>query len=137
MKTTTPAATMLSENGRDGKIESDDKTFVVDFAPADGADGADGITPEHLFAGAYAACFHSALKSAAGKAHHDITGSTVVVTTRLVEQPDHGTALTVDLRASIPGVSASDAGRLLHQAHGSCPYSKAVRGNITVNLSLD
>lgn len=131
---TTPAATILSDNGRDGKLEADDIPFSVDFAHAEDTDG---VTPEHLFAGAYAACFHSALKSAAQKGHHDITGSTVVATARLVEQPDHGSALAVDLRASIPGVSANDAGRLLHQAHSSCPYSKAVRGNVTVSLSLD
>ena len=130
----TPAATILSDNGRDGKIEADDVSFSVDFTHADDTEG---VTPEHLFAGAYAACFHSALKSAAKKGHHDITGSTVVATARLVEQADHGSALAVDLRASIPGVSANDAGRLLHQAHSSCPYSKAVRGNVTVSLSLD
>lgn len=131
---TTSAATMTSANGRDGKIEAEDKIFSIDFAPEEGGEG---ITPEHLFAAAYTACFHSALRSAAKKARRDITGSRVVAAVRIVEQPDHGDALMVDLRASIPGVGASDAGRLLHQAHSSCPYSNAVRGNIAANLSLD
>jgi organic hydroperoxide reductase OsmC/OhrA len=47
---------------------------------------------------------------------------------------------TVDLRATMPtmpGVNAADAEHLMNLAHQTSPYSKATRGNITVNLSFD
>lgn len=129
------AAEMLSENGRDGKIEAADGSLSVDFRA--GSDDRPAPTPEHLFAGAYAACFHSALKSLAGSAHKDIAGSTVVACARLADNGSGGSVLAVTLRASIPGVSESDARHLLHQAHEKCPYSRAVRNNVTVTLALD
>lgn len=133
---TLQTGTMISENGRDGKIEADDKTFAIDFQAA-GETKKDGITPEHLFAGAYAACFHSALKAQARKAHKAIEGSTLTARVRLVERDDGELELAVELRASLPGVSVSEGEHLLHQAHARCPYSKAVRGNIGVTLALD
>jgi Ohr subfamily peroxiredoxin len=132
---TPPQAEVLSENGRDGKIDAADGSLSVDFRP--GSDGQSAPTPEHLFAGAYAACFHSALKSLAASAHQDIAGSTVVATARVAENGGSGSVLAVTLRASIPGVSESDARHLLHQAHEKCPYSRAVRNNVTVTLALD
>jgi lipoyl-dependent peroxiredoxin len=36
-----------------------------------------------------------------------------------------------------PGVKDSDARHLMNLAHEACPYSKATRGNINVNLSFD
>lgn len=136
METASPsAAEVLSENGRDGKIEAADGSLSVDFTA--GSDDHPAPTPEHLFAAAYAACFHSALKSLAKSAHQDITGSTVVANARLAENGGGASVLAVTLRASIPGVSESDARHLLHQAHDKCPYSRAVKNNITVTLALD
>jgi osmotically inducible protein OsmC len=131
---TLQTAEVVSDLGRDGKIETPGRTFAIDFAPADETHG---ITPEHLFAGAYAACFHSALKSAAERANLDISGSTVVARVELGDEGNNQSALAVTLRASLPGASDHEARRLLHDAHQSCPYSRAVRNNITVNLELD
>jgi Ohr subfamily peroxiredoxin len=129
------AAEVISDNGREGRVEASDGTLSVDFnAPVDGSPAP---TPEHLFAAAYAACFHSALKSLARSAHQDIMGSTVIVCARVAEDDSGVASLVLDLRATIPGLSEGDARRLLHQAHDKCPYSRAVRGNVSVGLSLD
>jgi lipoyl-dependent peroxiredoxin len=55
----------------------------------------------------------------------------------LVENERGEYELRVELLASLPGVSRTDADHLLHQAHTTCPYSKAVRGNVNVTLTLD
>lgn len=127
-------AEMIAEGGRDGKVESVGGGFSV---PLSSDEQPESLTPEHLFGGAYAACFLGALKNAAEKAHIDLTGPTVVARAHLEEDNEGGYQLEVDLRATLPGVSASDAEHLLHLAHQTCPYSKATRGNINVNLSTD
>jgi lipoyl-dependent peroxiredoxin len=129
--TATRTAEVLSQRGRDGRIEASDRSLDFDLS----ADGAP--TPEHLFAAAYAACFHSALRSAAKTAHLDIAGSTVIARVTLREDEKGGSRLEVELRAAIPGVSADQGERLLHQAHETCPYSRAVRGNVNVRLGTD
>ncbi len=128
------AGEVLSEKGRDGKVEAADGSLAVDFKSGDEGRAP---TPEHLFAAAYAACFHSAILSLAAGAHQTITGSTVIAHARLVENGHLGPALAVDLRASLPGLGEADARHLLHQAHNKCPYSRAVRDNIIVTLALD
>lgn len=131
LQTATCTAEVLSQQGRDGRVEASDHSLSVDLA----AEGAP--TPEHLFAAAYAACFHSALLSAAKTAHLDIAGSTVVARVTLGEDEKGESQLAVELRAAIPGVSADRAERLLYQAHQTCPYSRAVRGNVDVRLRTD
>lgn len=129
---TLQSASILSENGRDGKVESPDGRLDIDFSNED-----ETTTPEHLFAAAYAACFHSALKSAATRAHQEIEGSTVRVDVHLNEVSERDARLAVEIKASIPGVKEADARALLNQAHTTCPYSKALRGNVEVTLTLD
>ena len=60
-----------------------------------------------------------------------------VARARLEEDAQGDYQLQVDLRAALPGVRESEAEHLMHLAHETCPYSKATRGNITVNLSFD
>ena len=126
---------MIAEGGREGRVESPDGALPVDLSSEE-QNGS--VTPEHLFAGAYAACFLGALKNHAEKAHvQNVDGFTLVGRAHL-EEDDHGEyQLQVDLRATMPGVSSADAEHLMNLAHQTCPYSKATRGNITVNLSFD
>lgn len=129
-------AEMISQGGRSGKVDSSDGSLSATFTPPK-ADHTGGLTPELLFAGAYAACFHGAILAMAAKAHFKIEGSTVVAKVSLVENERGEWNLKVDLRASLPGVSRSDGEHLIHQAHTNCPYSKAVRGNIEVTVGTD
>ncbi len=133
---TIQVAEVISQGGRSGSVETPDKSFSAKFAPMTDH-GADGLTPEHLFGAAYASCFHGAVLAAAEKGHFKIVGSTVVAHVALLENERGEYGLRVELRASLPGVSRSDAQHLLNLAHSSCPYSKAVRGNIDVTLTTD
>ena len=130
---TVHVAEMIAEGGRDGRVEAPGG-FAVDLAS--GEQNGD-VTPEHLFAGAYAACFLGSLQNHAKKAHLKVEGFALVGRAHLEEDARGEYQLQVDLRATMPGVSTADAEHLMNLAHQTCPYSKATRGNITVNLSFD
>jgi osmotically inducible protein OsmC len=125
---------MIAEGGRDGTVESDSGSLSLRLSSGDDARA---VTPEHLFGAAYAACFLESLKNALKKSHLHVEGVTVVARVHLDEDAEGNYRLNVDLRASLPGVSDSDAEHIMNLAHQSCPYSRATRGNINVNLTFD
>jgi Ohr subfamily peroxiredoxin len=127
-------AEMIAQGGRDGRVEAAEADLAVQLSTDEQRDS---VTPEHLFAGAYASCFLGSLESAAEKAHIKTSGVTVVARVHLEEDNRGGYVLNVDLRATLPGLNDSDAQHLMNLAHQSCPYSKATRGNLNVNLSFD
>jgi Ohr subfamily peroxiredoxin len=127
-------AEMVAQGGRDGKVEAADGNFSVSLSSDNQPQS---LTPEHLFAGAYAACFLGALKNAATTAHLPTEGMTVVARAHLDEDSRGGHNLQVELRAAMPGVEENDARHVMNLAHQTCPYSKATRGNINVTLEFD
>jgi Ohr subfamily peroxiredoxin len=127
-------AEMIAQGGRDGRVEAPDGGFAVQLS-TDERPGS--VTPEHLFAGAYGSCYLGALKNAAETAHLPTEGMTVTALAHLEEDNRGGYRLNVELRASIPGVSAQDGRHVMNIAHQTCPYSKATRGNINVSLAFD
>jgi Ohr subfamily peroxiredoxin len=127
-------AEMIAQGGRDGRVEAPDGAFAVDLS-TDEEPGS--VTPEHLFAGAYASCYLGALQNALDKSHLQVDGVTVVGRAHLEEDDRGGYRLNVDLRATLPGLKDKDAEHVMNLAHQTCPYSKATRNNINVNLSFD
>jgi osmotically inducible protein OsmC len=127
-------AEMIAQGGRDGTVDAPGAGFNVKLSSEEKPDS---ITPEHLFAGAYAACFLGALKNAAETAHLPTEGMTVMARAHLEEDSRGGYNLNVELRAAMPGIGEADGKHILHLAHQTCPYSKAVRGNINVTLEFD
>ena len=96
-----------------------------------------GPNPELLFAAAYSACYHGALANAAKKLGTPISDSTVRAAVSLNEDDDGGYRLGVTLYAQLPGIDRAQAQHIMEEAHKTCPYSKALRGDTTVRLSLD
>lgn len=127
-------AEMVAQGGRDGKVEAADGGFSVQLSSDNQPDS---VTPEHLFAGAYSACFLGALKNAAETAHLPTEGMTVVAKAHLEEDNRGGYHLAVELRAGTPGIDEKDAKHILNLAHQTCPYSKATRGKINVTMAFD
>ncbi len=127
-------AEMIADGGRDGTVETADRGLSVQLSTTEQPGT---VTPEHLFAGAYAACFLGALKNAAAQSHRTIEGLTVVGRAHLEEQDDGAYRLAVELRAAMPGIRRAEAQHLMNLAHQTCPYSRATRGNIEVRLTLD
>ncbi|MER7799085.1 organic hydroperoxide resistance protein [Streptomyces parvulus] len=127
-------AVATAENGRDGRVSTDDgKLDLVVNPPKEmGGNGA-GTNPEQLFAAGYSACFQGALGVVARQEGADISGSTVTAKVGIGKNDD-GFGIIVEISAEIPAVNAATARSLVEKAHQVCPYSKATRGNITVTL---
>ncbi|MFG2617876.1 organic hydroperoxide resistance protein [Streptomyces sp. NPDC048507] len=129
-------AVATAENGRDGRVATNDGQLDVVVNPPKelGGSGA-GTNPEQLFAAGYSACFQGALSVAARNENVDVTGSTVTAEVGIGKN-DEGFGIIVKITASIPTVDAATAKDLVEKADQICPYSKATRGNITVELTV-
>jgi Ohr subfamily peroxiredoxin len=131
-------AVATAHGGRDGQVATDDGQLDVRVAtpPELGGPGG-GTNPEQLFAAGYSACFHSALTLVARRARVDVTGSSVTAEVGLGRRDDGpGYGLTVHLRVAVPGLPEPEARDLVERADLVCPYSNAVRGNITVTREV-
>ena len=56
---------------------------------------------------------------------------------RLIEDDLGGSWLAVELHAQLPGIDRVQAQRIMDEAHKTCPYSKALRGDTSVKLVVD
>ncbi|MET9803106.1 organic hydroperoxide resistance protein [Streptomyces sp. NPDC006368] len=129
-------AVATAENGRDGRVSTDDgKLDVVVNPPKEMGGSGEGTNPEQLFAAGYSACFQGALGVVARQEGADISGSTVTAEVGIGKNAE-GFGIIVRISAKIPNVSAATAKELIEKAHQVCPYSKATRGNITVELAV-
>jgi lipoyl-dependent peroxiredoxin len=123
-------------DGRNGHVRTSDGRVELDMAiPGPGGDTSRGTNPEQLFASGYAACFHSAIRFTARKAGIDPGESTMTASVDLGPEGD-GFGLAVRLRIELPGVDRDKAQAVVDTAHQVCPYSRATRGNIPVELAL-
>ncbi|NML49280.1 organic hydroperoxide resistance protein [Streptomyces sp. R302] len=129
-------AVATAENGRDGRVATDDGRLDVVVNPPKAMGGSgEGTNPEQLFAAGYSACFQGALGVVARNENADISGSTVTAEVGIGKNDD-GFGIIVKISAAIPNVDAETAKSLIEKAHQVCPYSKATRGNITVELAV-
>ncbi|OON78014.1 organic hydroperoxide resistance protein [Streptomyces tsukubensis] len=125
-------------NGREGRAVSSDGQLDLALAmpPALGGNGK-GTNPEQLFAAGYAACFASALGQVGRAAKIDTSEISVTSEVSIGKDGD-GFGLAVVLRVELPDSLDSETGHtVVEQAHRTCPYSKATRGNIQVDLVIE
>ncbi|GLF97809.1 organic hydroperoxide resistance protein [Streptomyces yaizuensis] len=127
-------------NGREGRAVSSDGTLDLPLAlpPALGGNGK-GTNPEQLFAAGYAACFASAMGAVGRQEKIDVSDVSVTAEVSIgKDAADGGFALSVVIRAELPDHLQGEPGRaLLEKTHAFCPYSKATRGNIPVELVIE
>jgi organic hydroperoxide reductase OsmC/OhrA len=55
----------------------------------------------------------------------------------LVEDDRGGYRLAVELYAHLPGIDRNQSQLIMEEAHKTCPYSKALRGDTSVKLMVD
>jgi Ohr subfamily peroxiredoxin len=120
--------------GRDGASRSSDGRLDVKLA-SPGAPGI-GTNPEQLFAAGWSACFESAMALAARKQKIALPPDIAIDAEVDLNLSDGVYFLRARLKVRVPGVERSVAQALVDAAHATCPYSKAVRGNIDVTISL-
>lgn len=131
-------AEAISKGGRSGNLQSTDRLWYVSLGnPLEKGIEKRGPTPELLFAGAYSACFHSALIAAARTLGTPAEDSTVRALVSLIEDDQGGFRLAVELYAHLPGLDHTQVQRVMAEAHKTCPYSKAMRGDTTVRLEAN
>ena len=130
-------ANVTSEGARTGHVRSSDGLLDLDLALPPGMGGNGNHTnPEQLFAAAYAACFGGSVEYLAKQAGR----STGVIKVRAqvgVVPAGGGFAgfiLRVELDVTIPEFDQASADHLVAEAHKTCPYSNAIRGNVEVVL---
>ncbi|ORV08329.1 organic hydroperoxide resistance protein [Mycobacterium celatum] len=123
--------------GRDGHVKSSDGRIDLDTRPPKEMGGSgDGTNPEQLFSAGYAACFLGALRLVAGKSNVKLDDATnVTVQIGFGKDPAGGFGLTGKIIGYLPGLEQKAADDLMHQAHQVCPYSKATKGNVDVDVS--
>jgi lipoyl-dependent peroxiredoxin len=124
--------------GRDGHGESSDGKLNVKFSLAKSLGGkGEGITPEHLFAQGYTACFGSALQYVAGtKKVHLPADFSITAKVDLTKADDGNFQLAVELIAKAPGIDKAQLEEFVKIAHTVCPYSRAIHGNVPVKLTV-
>ena len=122
-----------AKGGREGRAETDDKQLSVNFA-APGS-GKAGTNPEQLFACGYAACFGSAVAHVAKLKKID-AGQIEVKADVNLNQDDSGYSISAALDVTIQNVDQQTAEKLVQEAHTVCPYSRAIKGNVPVKLSV-
>jgi lipoyl-dependent peroxiredoxin len=95
-----------------------------------------GANPEQLFAAAWSACLGSEIARAA-QARQLAFSSEVVIDAEmdLITDGDNH-FLRVRFNVTMPGVEHEVARTLVDEAHQTCPYSRATRGNIEVSINL-
>jgi Ohr subfamily peroxiredoxin len=132
-------AEVTLEGGRDGRARSSDGNLDVKLDTPTGLEGAGGpgTNPEQLFAAGYAACFQSALLGVARGRNIDIDDCTITSRVGVGPVAEGGFGIEVRLELTAPSLSDEDAASLMTRAHARCPYSRAIDGNVPVELAAN
>ncbi|PNK61113.1 Ohr family peroxiredoxin [Psychrobacter sp. FDAARGOS_221] len=126
------------KNGRMGSATVNDSDLVINMVPPSTDEDADGNNPEQLFAMGYGACFDSAL-GVVKKQKDAKFDSTTEVEVELLAGGMHDYNLGVRIHVIVENtdLSADEIQALVEEAHKVCPYSKAVKGNIDVEVGSE
>ena len=120
--------------GREGASRSSDGRLEVKLSRPGTA--GNGTNPEQLFAAGWSACFEGAMGLAALKRKVSLPADLAIDAEVDLGTTGGGYVLQARLNVSLPGVERELAQALVDEAHQTCPYSKATRGNIDVEIKL-
>jgi Ohr subfamily peroxiredoxin len=115
-----------STGGRNGAARSGDGFLDLKLAQPHPA-------AENLFAAAWSACYIGAIELAAAQRKITLPASPEVDAEIDLNRDGSAFFLGARFNVTVPGVDHETAEALAHAAHGICPYSKAVHGNIEVS----
>ncbi|GIP38088.1 organic hydroperoxide resistance protein [Paenibacillus sp. J31TS4] len=129
-------ATATAVGGRTGTVKTDDGklSFQLTTPKEMQGEGGEGTNPEQLFACGYSACFGSALQLIAKQQKVDADQAEVTAHVTLGKDAEGGFQLAARIDVRIPGMERERVQELADAAHQVCPYSKATRGNIEVEV---
>lgn len=130
------AEALATGGGREGQAKTKDGALDLTLAPPKEMGGSgDGVNPEQLFAAGWSACFLGAMKKVAGD-DYNTEDASIGVKVSIGGDDDGGVALTAEIEVVLPNEEQARAEDLAKKAHDFCPYSKATRGNIAVEVTV-
>lgn len=95
-----------------------------------------GTNPEQLFAAGWSACFEGAMGLAARRMRVVLPSDTAIDAEVDLCTEAGEYFLRARLNISLPGIERDVAQTIVDAAHQTCPYSKAIRGNVGVTINL-
>ena len=120
--------------GRDGASRSSDGRLDIKLSTPGSAGS--GTNPEQLFAAGWSACFEGAMKIAADKMKVALPADLAIDAEVDLCVAGDAYFLQARLNVRLPGLERGVAQSLTDAADQTCPYSKAIRGNIDVVIKL-
>ncbi|MEY8170965.1 organic hydroperoxide resistance protein [Burkholderia multivorans] len=126
--------THTTSGGRDGSARSSDGRLDIRLSSPGSA--GDGTNPEQLFAAGWSACFIGAMQLAARAAKVTLPADLSVDAEVDLGMGGKAYFLQARLNVSAPGLDRDVVQQIVDAAHQTCPYSKATRGNIDVEIRI-
>ena len=120
--------------GRDGAGKSSDGALDVKLSSP--GSNRPGTNPEQLFAVGWSACFIGALGLAAKARSITLPADAAVDAEVDLGLTDTIFSLRARLNVHVPGLDRALVEALVREAHQTCPYSRATRGNIDVSFNV-
>ena len=136
LKTILYTAKVQTTGGRESGISRSDDGRLDIRLSIPGAPGT-GTNPEQLFAAGWSACFEGAMGLVARKMKINLpVGTAIDAEVDLCLMNGGYYFLEARLTVSLPGLDEAIARQLVDAADQTCPYSKAIRGNVDVKITL-
>jgi Ohr subfamily peroxiredoxin len=125
-----------THGGRDGLVKETQSGLIVKLSKPVEMGGKENTNsnPEELFSIGYSSCFASSLEyllKSSKTAYDDIK---VTVHTILVPDGTAGFKFDVVVEASVLGLSKEHEKEMIEKAYQFCPFSKAIRNNVSVTI---
>jgi osmotically inducible protein OsmC len=95
-----------------------------------------GTNPEQLFAAGWSACFEGAMGLAARKMKITLPADLAIDAEVDLCMAEGAYFLQARLKVSLPGLERDVAQAVVDAADQTCPYSKAIRGNVDVVIKV-
>jgi Ohr subfamily peroxiredoxin len=117
-----------------GVARSSDGNLDIRLSPP--GSGRPGTNPEQLLAAGWSACFEGAIGLAARRQRITLPAGPEIDAEVDLNHGESGYFLRARLNVSLPGVERDVAQALVDEAHRTCPYSKALSGNVDVTITV-
>ena len=128
-------ARVHTTGGRDGGASRSDDGRLDIKHTIPGSKGV-GTNPEQLFAAGWSACFEGAMGIAARKMKTTLPPGYAIDAEVDLCLADGEYSLQARLHVNLPGLERDIAQAVVDAADATCPYSKAIRGNVDVEITL-
>ena len=120
--------------GREGASRSSDGRLEVKLSSPGSAQA--GTNPEQLFAAGWSACFEGAMGVIARAMKVALPAETAIDAEVDLGMNGDAYLLRARLNITVPDLDRETAQAIVDRAIGTCPYSKAIKGNIDVTYTL-